>query len=187
MISFEKNPYDISIFDEILTENFIKKCIDNSDYKNYKRKENWKDCIDNFQFNDIIDVAENKNTLKFDKTLLDPLLAKVKTVTGYDRIETSGHFIYPPTGYMGWHTNHTNPCIRLYITYATEDKKSFFRYRDMKTKKIITDYDDKGITIRKFFIPPSKYGYFWHCVGSMCDRISFGFRINPENEHFKYV
>ena len=105
---------------------------------------------------------------------------------GHDRVETSGHFIYPPTGYMGWHTNHTNPCTRLYITYATEDNKSFFRYRDRKTKEIITDYDNKGLTIREFFIPKHK-PYFWHCVGSMCNRISFGFRINPENEFVKYV
>ena len=79
---------------------------------------------------------------------------------------------------MGWHTNFKYPCKRLYITYASEDKKSFFRYRDPETGEIITDYDDKGITIRQFYVS-RKPPYFWHCVGSDCIRISLGYRINP--------
>ena len=184
---FEKNSYNISIFDEILTESFIKECMDNADTNEYSFQDDWINKLDNPCFNDIINVAEEKNFMKFDKKLVDTLLSKVKEVVGHDSVETSGHFFYPPTGYMSWHTNYTNPCPRIYITYASEDKKSFFRYRDRKTKEIITDYDNKGITIRRFFIPPAKNGYFWHCVGSMCDRISFGFRINPENEFNKYV
>ena len=186
MINFEKNSYDVSIFRDLLTESFLKECMNSADDKEYSIQNGWRDKLDNPCFDDTIDIADDKNIMKFDKKFADILLSKVKEMIGHDRVETSGHFLYPPTGYMGWHTNHTNPCIRLYITHATEDKKSFFRYRDRNTKEIITDYDNKGITIRKFFIPKHK-PYFWHCVGSMCDRISFGFRINPENEHFKYI
>ncbi len=186
MINFEKNSYDVSIFRDLLTESFLKECTNSADDKEYSIQNDWRDKLDNPFFDDTIDIADDKNIMKFDKKFADTLLSKVKEMIGHDRVETSGHFLYPPTGYMGWHTNHTNPCIRLYITHATEDKKSFFRYRDRNTKEIITDYDNKGITIRKFFIPKHK-PYFWHCVGSMCDRISFGFRINPENEHFKYI
>jgi len=89
---------------------------------------------------------------------------------------SSGFFLYPPTGFMEWHTNSNEPGKRLYITYADEDKKSFFRYRDIQTSKIITDYDDKGLTFREFPVynnPP----YLWHAVGSNCNRYSFGYTI----------
>ena len=98
-------------------------------------------------------------------------------MVGSDDVTSSGWFIYPPTGYMGWHTNYKKSCYRLYISYATEHQKSFFRYLNPETNEIITDYDDQGITIRKFFVPP-KPPYFWHCVGSNCIRISLGYRIN---------
>ena len=76
---------------------------------------------------------------------------------------------------MGWHTNHDNPLERVYITYATEERKSFFRYID--NGKMITDYDNKGITVRQFKVTDKPY-IFWHCVGSECDRVSFGYTLN---------
>ena len=91
----------------------------------------------------------------------------------------SGNFYYPPTGYMGWHTNCEAPGERFYITWASEDNKSFFRYYDDEKDEIITDYDDKGLTVRQFTIPTGK-PYFWHCVGSECDRFSFGFLVNSD-------
>ena len=92
----------------------------------------------------------------------------------------SGDFHYPKTGYMGWHTNHDNPLERVYITYATEERKSFFRY--FENGKIITDYDNKGITVRQFKVT-GKPPYFWHCVGSECDRLSFGYTLNKNKNN----
>ena len=86
----------------------------------------------------------------------------------------SGHYYYPKTGYMGWHTNSNQPDDRLYITYASEDKKSFFRY--YVDGKVVTDYDNKGFNFRTFSLS-DKEPYFWHCVGSECDRFSFGYRL----------
>ena len=94
-------------------------------------------------------------------------------------VVVSGQFYYPPTGYMGWHTNCGDPCERFYITWASEDKKSFFRYYDYEKDEIITDYDDKGITVRQFNIP-DRAPHLWHCVGSECDRLSIGFRVHCE-------
>ena len=91
-------------------------------------------------------------------------------------LKQSGCFYYPKGGFMGWHTNHDTIEDRLYITYTEEDKQSFFRY--YKDKNIITDYDDKGITVRRFSVaggPP----FFWHCVGSNTNRFSFGYRLHP--------
>ena len=91
-------------------------------------------------------------------------------------VVVSGQFYYPPTGFMGWHTNCDAPCERFYITWASEDKKSFFRYYDYEKDEIITDYDDKGLTVRQFNIP-DRPPHLWHCVGSECDRLSIGFRV----------
>lgn len=91
-------------------------------------------------------------------------------------LKQSGCFYYPKGGFMGWHTNHDTKEDRIYITFAEEDKQSFFRYYE--NGNIITDYDDKGITIRRFSVaggPP----FFWHCVGSNTNRFSFGYRLHP--------
>jgi hypothetical protein len=88
-------------------------------------------------------------------------------------IVPSGWWHYPVNGFMSWHTNSDIPSRRLYVTYADEDKKSFFRYED-ENGQIITDYDNKGITIREF---DNRDRLFWHCVYSECNRYSFGFRI----------
>lgn len=100
--------------------------------------------------------------------IVDSLLDKSKVVY------PSGSFYYPPTGYMPWHTNSNSTGTRVYITYADEEHQSFFRY--MKDDKVITDWDQKGLNIREFQIPqlPEQH---WHCVGSNCNRYSFGFNI----------
>ena len=97
------------------------------------------------------------------------------------KVDPRGQFYYPPTGYMGWHTNCEAPGERFYITWASEDKKSFFRYYDYEKDEIITDYDDKGLTVRQFKVPESP-PYFWHCVGSECDRFSVGFLVQSSVE-----
>jgi hypothetical protein len=55
----------------------------------------------------------------------------------------SGYFWYPPGAYMAWHTNSGAPGWRLYVSYAEEPGKSFFRYRDPDTHEIITSVDDE--------------------------------------------
>ena len=109
------------------------------------------------------------------KLISNELTSLVQKIYPHNEIKISGHFYYPNKGYIGWHTNCDQPNTkRLYITYASEDKKSFFRY--LKDGEIITCYDDKGITVREFDIPKMPK-FFWHCVGSECDRYSFGFKI----------
>ena len=133
-----------------------------------------------------IDAAKNRSNLKdfssylerIKSTVVDELTKILKDVYPSMRVRLSGSFLYPDTGYMGWHTNHLDPCKRIYIVYAEEAQRSFFRYEE--DGKIITDFDDLGLTIREFNIP-STQPYFWHCVGSTCNRFSFGFRIEGAN------
>ena len=189
MISFERNSFDISIIEKIISKNFLDECVESSDYKDFSVQDEWKHNVDDFSFDGLIDIhpalcdfnkAKNNNVRNINPIFTEKILPYVESIFYNDMVSAAGQYFYPPTGYMSWHTNHRFPCHRVYITYASEDKKSFFRYRDPETGNIITDYDDKGITVRKFFVPfyPP---YFWHCVGSECDRISFGFRLLPKN------
>jgi len=96
-----------------------------------------------------------------------------------DAIGVSGHFWYPPGGYMGWHTNLRKPGWRLYINVAEEKDRSFFRYRDPVTGEIVTCDDDLW-NCRVFQIRQDLP--FWHCVYSETNRHSFGYRIDKPLE-----
>lgn len=89
----------------------------------------------------------------------------------------SGKFHYPKNGFMGWHHNGNFPGFRMYATRAEEDNKSFFRYRDIRTGKVITEWEKKGWNFRAFKVEPKQH--YWHCVYADCDRYSFGFRFEP--------
>jgi len=86
----------------------------------------------------------------------------------------SGHFWYPAGAYMGWHTNSGVPGWRVYINYAEEPGKSFFRYRDPTTGKIVT-LMDKEWNIRIFRI--DKNIPLWHAVYSETNRFSIGYMV----------
>lgn len=86
----------------------------------------------------------------------------------------SGHFYYPPGGFMSWHTNSDMPQKHVYITYVDNPSQSFFRtYSD---GNIITNFDNDELVVRVFDIVDTK-PYYWHCVYSDCNRYSFGFRL----------
>ena len=154
----------------------------------------WKDKIDRDSLMELYtkEKSLDKNNTK-NLNNIDGEIAGQRFVNDVERIRrtlkdkykgevvVSGQFYYPPTGYMGWHTNCGDPCERFYITWASEDKKSFFRYYDYEKDEIITDYDDKGLTVRQFKVPESP-PYFWHCVGSECDRFSVGFLVQSSVE-----
>ena len=120
----------------------------------------------------ILDTSGNKNLVNFPRKHVVRIKPIIKSLFPDKIIKTSGFFYYPKTGYMGWHTNHNTASNTLYLTYSTGI--SFFRYYE--GEKVITDYDDHGFTIRTFELR-NKKPYFWHCVGSDCDRFSFGFRL----------
>ena len=94
-------------------------------------------------------------------------------------IRLSGSFLYKgPNAFMGWHTNNEAYCRRVYISYCPNAAgESFFRYRDISTKEIITVPDPKGWDVKTFIIPKKGEEPLWHCVHSDTERYSFGFRV----------
>ena len=121
-------------------------------------------------------IKDNDNRIILDNTALYPFNVKeiVGKATGTER-RYSGFFWYPCDGFCGWHTNNNAEGERIYIAWAPEDNKSFFRYQDPDTKEIITDWDKKGWQYRKFNVSREKP--LWHCVGSKTNRISIGLRV----------
>jgi len=92
----------------------------------------------------------------------------------------SGYFWYPYRGYSGWHTNSDRAGDRVYLVWAQEDNKSFFRYQDPVTKEIVTHWEKAGWQVNHFRVP--KKGKLWHCIGSYTNRVSIGFRaLQPED------
>ena len=89
-------------------------------------------------------------------------------------VKNSGHFWYPPGGYMGWHTNLRTPGWRLYINYVEEPGQSFFRYRDPESGRIVTAVDRQW-NFRLFKITPKKP--LWHAVYSDTNRFSLGYMV----------
>jgi len=79
----------------------------------------------------------------------------------------SGNWIYGPGDYQGWHTNSDVLGQRLYVSWASENKKSGMKFFVNDT--IIDSPDNKGWNIR-LFNPP-----VWHMVYSDCIRASIGF------------
>jgi hypothetical protein len=85
-----------------------------------------------------------------------------------------GNKLYPPGGYLQWHTDSDNPGIRVYFTFDTQPG-SFFRY--FKNNEIVTLMDEVGWNIRVFYITQERL--FWHCVYAAATRYTFGFNC-PE-------
>ena len=89
-----------------------------------------------------------------------------------DKFIITNYLWYPMNSWMGWHTNTHRTGERIYLVWAEEDNKSFFRYRDADTGEIITKWEKSGWQINRFNI--STNPMFWHCVGSYTNRISIG-------------
>lgn len=90
------------------------------------------------------------------------------------RVTTSGHLWYPPGAWMGWHTNHKVPGWRIYVNYAEQEGRSFFRYRDPASGDVIT-LNDRHWNIRIFRIRDDRP--LWHAVYSDTHRFSMGYMI----------
>lgn len=123
-------------------------------------------------------TADNYYKLNFDHLdLTSRLTMFIAELFPKSYVSMNGHFLYPPGGYMGWHTNSDYPYKRVYITYS--DGESFFKYKDVATGKIVTDYDDPGtVKVRLFHCGDKPENHLWHCIGSRdANRYSFGFRI----------
>ncbi len=134
------------------------------------------------RYGDIVfplDLPDNDNRYIGDFLDGDHLETYVSNTFGFTA-RNSGYFWYPYRGYSGWHTNSDKAGDRVYLVWAQEDNKSFFRYQDPHSGEIITQWEKAGWQINHFHVP--ERGLLWHCIGSYTNRISIGFRtLRPED------
>lgn len=79
--------------------------------------------------------------------------------------------IYPPGGYMNWHTNGDWPGTRMYAAWSEDGNSGMLWFKDGKT---VVDYDKPGWNIRTFKCPE------WHAVFSKCWRVSIGWHLEEK-------
>lgn len=171
----------VSEIEKVIVKN-LGRILINSKSVGVRTVPNWESNLSEQALSSVGDLAVSKddNLISFERLGVHrKLINCVSEALPEYKVTPSGFFHYPPTGYMGWHTNSDVPCKRLYITWAAQGGKSFFRY--VQGGKIVTDYDDEGLTFRMFNIT-RKPPYLWHCVGSEVDRISIGYRLNATHD-----
>ena len=125
----------------------------------------------------ILDPAVEKSRINVDREITRLVKALFSNNSKLS-ITSSGHLWYPPGSYMGWHTNSKVPGWRIYVNYAEQEGKSFFRYRDPDTRKIVT-LNDKHWNIRIFRISRDKP--LWHAIYSDTHRFSMGYMVFQES------
>jgi hypothetical protein len=91
-------------------------------------------------------------------------------------LSAAGQWWYPPGTYFGWHTNQGYPGWRLYLSYAEEPGRSFFRYRDPVGGEIVTSADGRW-DLRFFEVSAERL--FWHAIASDTHRFSVGWMVRP--------
>ena len=126
------------------------------------------DAIQDSRVKQLRAAVDQRVAVKVNQTLASPTRLEVSN---------SAQFWYPAGAYMSWHTNSGAPGWRMYITHVDEPGKSFFRYRDADSGKIITSWDNTW-NVRLFEIRADKP--FWHAVYSATNRFSFGYVIQSQ-------
>lgn len=128
-------------------------------------------------FNEVkntdIPISKYKNLKEFTPSITVPLIRFLAEIYPGCSITTTGHFLYPITGYMSWHTNSDTIGKRVYVTYVDQVNKSGFKY--FNGTEIVNSVDTDEITVRAFDI--EKENTLSHSVYSNCNRYSFGFRV----------
>ena len=95
--------------------------------------------------------------------------------------------IYPPEGFIGWHTNSNKPGYNVIFTFS-ETGKGFFRYKDPRTKEIVTIQDEPGWTAKAGYFGSTDNDIFWHCAKNYLEgprlTCSYVFNSKEDQKHF---
>lgn len=85
---------------------------------------------------------------------------------------------YPPGGFVGWHTNWNAAAYQILFTWS-ETGNGYFRYYDLKEKKIVTEQDKPGWQCRWYYFGRlrEREHHCWHAAYAGCDRITLAFKI----------
>ena len=134
--------------------------------RNLQREIISKNELPNISKKEFFDLLQDQRKLKHS---VESLLG-IKDITTFT--------VYPPGGYIGWHSNYDAPGYNFLFTWS-KDGDGFFRFIDPLTKETVTLEDSSGWNARM--------GYFgsgdqelWHCAYTNCRRLTICFRFHTE-------
>jgi len=85
--------------------------------------------------------------------------------------------MYPPGGFVGWHTNWNCPSYQILFTWS-ETGDGYFKFVDPATNEIVTLQDEPGWNVRYHYFGSKKEPNhaLWHSAYTDCDRFSFSYK-----------
>ena len=86
---------------------------------------------------------------------------------------------YPPTGFVGWHTNH-GAHGHIVLFNWSEDGEGFFRYAT--GDRMNTIKDGKGWSCKVGYFGEHVEDQMWHCARTECRRFSFSYRFEKKED-----
>jgi hypothetical protein len=89
----------------------------------------------------------------------------------------SNGIVYPPGGYLGWHTNADKPGLRFYLHWIENVGQASFKYWD--GSQVIDDVENEQCFIRIFNVKDMT-DPLWHCVYTDTWRVSVGFYMEAK-------
>lgn len=96
--------------------------------------------------------------------------------------------LYPPGGFIGWHTNENASAYNLIFTWS-ETGDGYFEYVDPKTKELVRVQDKKGWTCKAGYFgssyEPDRIVY--HCASTECWRMTVSYTLGFNEEYWRDV
>lgn len=91
---------------------------------------------------------------------------------------------YPPGGFVGWHTNWDASAYQILFTWSAGG--GYFRYRDPKSKKIVTIKDVEGWQCRHYYFgaKDEPEHHLWHSAYAEGERLTLAYKfVNGGGKH----
>jgi hypothetical protein len=152
----------------------------NPDIRYHIKSENEKKVVLSHPFEGTEYGLPNVNRYCFSKRLIRKnrkFMYEFERVFGVGPWICDDFYYTPAGGTCPWHTNSNKPYEKIQLTWARETNKSFLKYSyDGKGRTI---FEETGWQVNRF-TPTAFPPYFWHCVGSETDRVSFSFHRIPQ-------
>lgn len=85
---------------------------------------------------------------------------------------------YPPSGYVGWHTNWDANAYQVLFTWSMNGD-GYFRYYDKSNDKIVTIPDVPGWQCRHYYFGAKEEPehHCWHAAYAGCDRLTLAYKF----------
>lgn len=110
----------------------------------------------------------------------DSNFKKLKASLGVEHVAVVTY--YPKGGYMGWHHNCNAPGYNILFSHSVSGN-GYFKYRNPKTKKIVTMTDTPGwnVKVGNFDAGKNNENLFWHTAWTGEPRITVAFVLNEKD------